>query len=180
MKKVLLVILLLVCIGYSVNTNEEHDSNSTSEYLDYFYAEKQKKCIKEALYHEARGEGEEGLRHVLSVIYNRVHAKGFPESYCKVIWQPKQFSYRNGVQPGVFIDLKPVKANDKIAYDLISTLAEDAAYGRFRPSLSPDVLWYHADHVRPSWAGVMKKVKKVGKHSFLARLKRSENEEFRI
>lgn len=152
----------------AMSLNIEHQSNTTDTYVDYSFIEKQKRCIQEALYHEARGEGEEGLRHVLSVIHNRVHAKGFPSTYCKVIWQSKQFSYRNGTQPGIWIDLKPVKAHDKKAYDLISTLAEEAATGAFEPVLDEDVLWYHTDKVNPKWAKLMKKVKTVAGHHFLA------------
>jgi spore germination cell wall hydrolase CwlJ-like protein len=165
-----LLVLVLACVAFSLNT--AHQSNSTNLHVDYSIAEKQKACIKEALYFEARGESEEGLRHVLSVIHNRVQAKGFPGSYCKVIWQSKQFSYRNGTQPGIFIEIKPVKAQDKKAYALISDLAHEAAYGGFKPVLDADVLWYHTSEVKPKWTAVMQKIKTVARHHFLARTKK--------
>lgn len=50
-------------------------------------------CLATAMYHEARGEGERGLKAVAFVIYNRVKSGLFPSSYCQVVLQPSQFSF---------------------------------------------------------------------------------------
>jgi spore germination cell wall hydrolase CwlJ-like protein len=154
----------------SFGTNTIHQSNSTSGFVeDYHHRTKEFQCIREALYYEARGESEEGIRSVLSVIYNRKQAKGFPESYCGVIHQKLQFSYRNGTQPGIHLEIKPVKQLDHKAYALVSSIAEEAAYGRFKPVLGPNVLWYHTKEVKPRWSRFMQKVKTVTNHHFFAK-----------
>ena len=61
------------------------------------YHNKEFRCLTNTLYAEARGEPEEGIRAVMSVIYNRKKAKGYPSTFCGVILQDKQFSAFNSV-----------------------------------------------------------------------------------
>lgn len=162
--KFLLAITLMFA---SAPTNVLHRGNSTSGFVGNNLAiEQEKQCIAEALYYEARGEGEEGMRYVLSVIHNRKNSIGFPNSYCKVIHQSRQFSYRNGVNPGLNVTISPQRLHDQQSYTLASAIAEEAAYGRFKPLLDRDVLWYHTSGVKPKWSRVMQKVKTVTKHQF--------------
>jgi spore germination cell wall hydrolase CwlJ-like protein len=168
--KVFLGICLVVLTTQLDNPQNAPKGQSTSGFVvNKQHIETEKKCIKEALYYEARGEGEQGMRAVLAVIHNRTKAKGFPETYCKVIHQPLQFSYRNGTRPGIHIEIKPVKASDKVAYDLVSIIAEDAVNGRLEPLLGPDVLWYHTKDVKPRWSRFMKRVKTISKHHFFSK-----------
>ena len=58
----------------------------------------EQQCLAEAMYHEARGEGKEGMYAVAAVIVNRVEDKRFPNSVCDVIYEggetpPCQFSW---------------------------------------------------------------------------------------
>lgn len=168
-------ILALTLMIVSAPTNVFHQGNSTSGFVgDAVKQEQEKQCIREALYHEARGEGKEGMLAVMSVIHNRTKARGFPESYCKVIHQPLQFSYRNGTQPGIHIEIKPVKPSDKVAYTLASIIAEDVTTGRFEPlSELSDVLWYHTKDVKPKWSKTMQKVRTIAKHQFFKKKEKS-------
>ena len=171
-QKILKIILVFSIIGFSLNTNLVHlDTLLSLNTVNYTEIEQKKKCISEALYYEARGEGERGMRYVLSVIHNRKNAKGFPDSYCKVIHQPKQFSYRNHVSPGLNVAIRPIHPGDKQSYLLASAIAEEAVYGRFETLLPRDVLWYHTDEVKPRWAKAMQKIKSVAGHHFLAKRK---------
>lgn len=168
-------ILALTLMIVSAPTNIYHQGNSTSGFVgDEVKQEQEKQCIREALYYEARGEGDEGMRAVMSVIYNRTKAKGFPETYCKVIHQAWQFSYRNGTQPGIHIEIKPVKPSDKVAYTLASAIAQEAAVGLFTPlpELS-DVLWYHTKDVKPKWSKTMQKVRTIANHQFFKKKEKS-------
>ena len=45
------------------------------------YHNKEFRCLVNTLYAEARSEPEEGIRAVMSVIYNRKKAKGYPKTY---------------------------------------------------------------------------------------------------
>ena len=174
-QKILKIILVFSIIGFSLNTNLAPQGdfyfNPARDWHDYAKVQHEQQCITEALYYEARGEGEIGMRYVLSVIHNRKNSIGFPNSYCKVIHQRKQFSYRNSVNPGLHVAVSPQKLHDQQSYTLASTIAEEAAYGRFKPLLDADVLYYHTPSVNPKWARAMQKIKSIAGHHFLAKRK---------
>jgi len=50
-------------------------------------------CLAQAVYHEARGEDDEGQAAVAHVVLNRVHSSNYPNTICEVVFQPAQFSY---------------------------------------------------------------------------------------
>lgn len=116
---------------------------------------KETQCLKEAMWFESRSEGKDGMRAVLSVIHNRTLHKDYPSSYCGVIHQRFQFSYRNHLKKGQFMLIKtPLNASErKVATD-VSTLAFNAVSGRLKPSLPPSVLWYHSASMKsyPRWS----------------------------
>lgn len=47
-------------------------------------------CVADTVYYEARGEGEEGMRAVAHVIYNRAEKEGV--SPCIIVNRPAQFA----------------------------------------------------------------------------------------
>jgi spore germination cell wall hydrolase CwlJ-like protein len=55
--------------------------------------EKEIDCLARAIYHEARGESEIGKKAVAIVTINRVNNSMFPNSICRVINEPGQFSW---------------------------------------------------------------------------------------
>lgn len=115
-------------------------------------------CIAVAVYHEARGESLEGQLAVARVIMNRAASGKYPPSWCATVKQPWQFSFvRNYRFP--YTD-KNCEAWRKAVG--ITRLAIANAY----PSLSSDVLWYHADYVSPSWGKRLDYVRKIGTHIF--------------
>lgn len=123
-------------------------------------------CLKNALWHEARSEPEEGIRAVMSVIYNRKKHKNYPNTFCKVILQDKQFSAFNSDKSLATKALKPVGSKDKQAYDVVSYIAHQAILGAFEPVLDMDVLWYVKHNVNKPWMKRLKIYKKIGGHSF--------------
>ena len=179
-QKILKIILVFSIIGFSLNTNlvpqGDFYFNPARDWHDYAKVQHEQQCITEALYYEARGEGEIGMRYVLSVIHNRKNSVGFPNSYCKVIHQRRQFSYRNGVSPGIHIEIKPISPSDKIAYGLASGLAESAAWGQLNPSIRSihGATYYHTTNVKPYWAKTMQKINTIGNHVFY-RKKKDDN-----
>lgn len=50
-------------------------------------------CLAKNIYFEARGETPTGMAAVGQVTRNRVTLGGYPDSYCKVVYQNKQFSW---------------------------------------------------------------------------------------
>lgn len=117
-------------------------------------------CMAVAVYHEARGESLAGQLAVARVIINRAASGKYPSTWCGVVKQPWQFSFvnpRSGSMPGV---------------DQASTAWRKAqgitrlAMANVVPSLSNDVLWYHADYVAPSWGRRLSRASKIGTHIF--------------
>ena len=122
--------------------------------------DEQARCIAVAVYHEARGETVEGQLAVAKVIMNRAASGKYPSSWCATVKQPWQFSFvnpRSGEFP--FTDTSSNAWRKAVA---ITKLAVANAV----PTLSNDVLWYHADYVAPSWGRRLSFVQKIGTHIF--------------
>lgn len=114
-------------------------------------------CLARAVYHEARGEPLEGQLAVANVVLNRAASGKYPQTWCEVVRQPWQFSFvRRGYIPG---------APKNEAWRKSVAIAHIASQ-RFAAGLTPDVLWYHADYVAPSWGRRLTRVAKIGAHIF--------------
>ena len=117
-------------------------------------------CMAVAVYHEARGESVEGQLAVARVIMNRAASGKYPTTWCGVVKQPWQFSFVNphtGAMPGV----DQASASWRKAQGITRLAMANAV-----PSLSTDVLWYHANYVAPSWGRRLTKVSQIGAHIF--------------
>jgi spore germination cell wall hydrolase CwlJ-like protein len=128
--------------------------------------DQERKCLRNALYYEARSEGTVGILAVASVIENRKNHVNYPSSYCGVIKQHKQFSYTLERKPDVERIEQRLKAADKVAYGYVSEVAEEMLQGQFKPVLDRSVLWYHAKYVKPYWVKTKQKVKEINSHIF--------------
>ena len=137
--------------GIVVDTSEQH---------------KEVTCLINTLYAEARSEPEEGIRAVMSVIYNRKNHKNYPNTFCKVILQDKQFSAFNSDKSLATKRLKPVKGPDEEAYTKVAGIAQEAVVGAFEPVLEPSVLHYAHIKVKNKWTKRMQAVKIAGRHVF--------------
>ena len=117
-------------------------------------------CIAVAVYHEARGESLEGQIAVARVIMNRAASGKYPPSWCDTVKQPWQFSFVNP-RTGDYPAVDEASASWRKAVG-VTRLAIANAY----PSVSEDVLWYHADYVAPSWGRRLSRFDKIGTHIF--------------
>jgi hypothetical protein len=115
-------------------------------------------CIATAVYFEARGESVEGQLAVARVVMNRAASGQYPASWCAVVKQPAQFSF---VRHGAFPAINPAST----AWARAQGIAR-LAMANVVPSLSTDVLWYHAKYVAPSWGRRLNMVQKIGAHIF--------------
>jgi len=115
-------------------------------------------CIATAVYFEARGESVEGQLAVARVVMNRAASGQYPASWCAVVKQPAQFSF---VRHGLF----PAVDTGSTAWARAQGITR-LAMANVIPSLSNDVLWYHADYVSPSWGHRLSMAQKIGAHIF--------------
>jgi N-acetylmuramoyl-L-alanine amidase len=115
-------------------------------------------CLATAVYFEARGESVEGQLAVARVVMNRAASGRYPSSWCATVKQPWQFSFvRNGQFPGVDENCEAWRRAQGIARLAMSNAI---------PSVSNDVLWYHANYVAPSWGRRLTRVSQIGAHIF--------------
>lgn len=115
-------------------------------------------CLAQAVYFEARGEPLNGQLAVARVVINRTVSGQFPEDYCSVVTQRGQFSFvRGGQIPSPNLSSPAWQRARAIARIAHQDLWESAA---------GDSLYFHADHVRPRWAGRLATVARIDSHVF--------------
>jgi len=128
--------------------------------------EQERKCLKNALYYEARSEGEAGILAVASVIENRKEHQNYPGTYCGIINQRKQFSYVSLRKPDVESIEQRLKASDRVAYMQVSEVADSMLEGRFESVLPSNVLHYATTKISNAWTKTKKVYATIGNHRF--------------
>jgi len=136
-------------------------------------ANQEKLCLSKAIYHEARGESDNGQWAVANVIINRAMSKRFPSTMCGVIYQNADQG-RNRCQFSFACDGQPDMASERRAWVKANTIAA-AAYSEFqhgqRPGVVPgSALFYHTRSVSPDWSSTYQRVAQIGAHVFYAPL----------
>ena len=136
-------------------------------------ANQEKLCLSKAIYHEARGESDNGQWAVANVIINRAMSKRFPSTMCGVIYQNADQG-RNRCQFSFACDGQPDMTSERKAWLKANTIAA-AAYSEFqhgqRPGVVPgSALFYHTRSVSPDWSSTYQRVAQIGAHVFYAPL----------
>lgn len=115
-------------------------------------------CLATAVYFEARGESLEGQLAVARVVMNRAASGRYPPDICSVVKQPAQFSFvRHGEFPSIDANCGAWARAQGVARLALANIV---------PSVSNDVLWYHATYVAPSWGHRLNMAEKIGLHIF--------------
>ena len=119
------------------------------------------RCLTEALYFEARGEGHSGQRAVAEVILNRVDSPAYPRSICGVVQQGND----NGCQFSFACDGKSDRVSERAAWDRAGKIARLMMDGAPR-ALTAGATHFHTVSVRPSWARRFDRTASIGAHLF--------------
>ena len=115
-------------------------------------------CLAQAVYFEARGEPLAGQLAVARVVINRADSGRFPAGYCAVVRQPAQFSF---VRRGQI----PAPRESSAAWRRAKAIALIAHHDQWH-SEADDALFFHATHVRPSWARTQTARATIDRHVF--------------
>ena len=126
-------------------------------YKNGFELDREGNCLATAVYFEARGESLEGQLAVADVVINRAESEQYPDDWCDVVKQKAQFSF---VQNRQFPKIRDMQSWEKAK--AVARIAIDGADEVVRG----EVLWYHADYVKPIWRHNLETVTKVGQHIF--------------
>ena len=120
-------------------------------------------CLREAIYHEARGEDVVGQFAVAEVILNRVDSQRYPETVCAVVNQNAHQT--NACQFSYACDGRPVTLNDSRAIAIAGRVARVALDG-FERQLTGGATHYHSTLVSPYWSRTMERTARIGAHIF--------------
>jgi hypothetical protein len=125
---------------------------------------KSEKCLAEAVYFESRGEVKRGQIAVAQVVMNRVFSGFYPNNVCGVVYQN---SHRKLACQFTFAcDGIPDKIEEPDMWEQAKEIARDMLDGKlWLPEIGHST-HYHAYWVHPSWVGEMRKLYKIGVHSF--------------
>ncbi|HEU5016463.1 MAG TPA: cell wall hydrolase [Pseudolabrys sp.] len=122
------------------------------------------KCLADAVYFEARGESVRGQIAVAQVVMNRVFSSFYPDSVCGVVYQNAgrhlacQFTFA--------CDGIPERVTEPEAWARAKRIARDMLDGKlWLPEVAKST-HYHAYWVHPNWVGEMRKMFKIGVHTF--------------
>jgi spore germination cell wall hydrolase CwlJ-like protein len=107
------------------------------------------------IYHEARGEGVEGMQAVALVTLNR--AKQQDKTVCEVVYQRKQFSWTNTAKGRN----KPITGNINVAYNVASAAMSDRLI-----DITSGATHYHTKRVKPVWRRALDEVVVINNHIF--------------
>ncbi|MHA1152335.1 MAG: cell wall hydrolase [Alphaproteobacteria bacterium] len=121
-------------------------------------------CLALTIYFEARGEPDEGKRAVGHVVMNRAQHPLFPREVCGVVRQGgDKLRYR--CQFSWWCDGRSDRPRDLQAWTESLALAR-VIYWDYSRDPTAGALWYHADHVRPSWRSDLTPGPIIGRHLF--------------
>lgn len=122
--------------------------------------DKELKTLALNIYHEARGEPDEGKRMVGEVTLNRVASKYYPDTVCDVVYQRSQFSWVSTKKNTSPREKAAWEDSLEIAEELLSDGKE--SYDHLATHfLNPRTL-----KSKPSWSKKFKKVDEIGNHVF--------------
>ena len=126
--------------------------------------EKQEKCLANAVYFEARGEPVRGQIAVAQVVLNRVFSPFYPKTVCGVVYQNAhrhlacQFTFACDGVPDVVTEPDAWLRAKRIAADMLDGKL-------WMPEVAKST-HYHASWVHPDWVNEMKRIYRLGVHTF--------------
>jgi len=125
---------------------------------------KAEKCLANAVYFESRGEPVRGQIAVAQVVMNRVFSPFYPKTVCDVVYQ--NADRHNACQFTFACDGVPDVVTEPDAWERAKRIARDTLDGKlWLPEVAKST-HYHAYWVHPSWVAEMKKMYRLGVHTF--------------
>lgn len=112
------------------------------------------------MYHEARGEGIDGMIMVAEVTLNRVDHPRYPNTICAVVYQRKQFSWVKLIRNHT--------PRENEAWEIAQELAKEMLEGDFEFFNTGATHYYNPSRVSrtPSWVSSFEEIGRVGNHVF--------------
>jgi spore germination cell wall hydrolase CwlJ-like protein len=149
-------------------TGEDRRPKSPAELLALAGAARAKheKCLADAIYFEARGEPVRGQMAVAQVVINRVFSGYYPSNVCGVVYQSARRHRRLRCQFSFTCDGIPDRVTEPDAWERAKQIARDALDGNFWLNDIGKATHYHARWVYPRWVHEMRRLDRIGVHTF--------------
>jgi len=125
---------------------------------------KAERCLANAVYFESRGEAVRGQIAVAQVVMNRVFSEFYPDNVCNVVYQNAH--RHNACQFTFACDGIRDVVTEPDAWQRAKRIAKDTLDGKLWLDDIGKATHYHAYWVRPWWIGTMRKLHKIGVHTF--------------
>jgi spore germination cell wall hydrolase CwlJ-like protein len=149
-----------------VVTGEEERPKSPAERLGLTGPARGKaeRCLANAIYFESRGEPEHGQVAVAQVVINRAFSGYYPEDICGVVYQN---AHRHLACQFTFAcdSVKDV-VNEPDMWDQAKRISREMLDGKLWLAEVGKATHYHAYWVRPNWIREMRKIRRIGVHTF--------------
>jgi spore germination cell wall hydrolase CwlJ-like protein len=147
---------------YQLNSSNVIGSLNT-KLSNLTFVQKEAVCLAENIYFEAGSESLKGKEAVAAVTLNRVKDSRFPKTTCGVVYQ----NNKRGCQFSWTCDGKPNLIRNEKSFGESLNIAQDYLLGRKKSRIiSSDVVYYHANYVKPEWAKEKHLVTSIGAHIF--------------
>ncbi|MEH3146022.1 MAG: cell wall hydrolase [Methylobacterium frigidaeris] len=143
------------------------DDEARRRYADLYapeQAEKEQRCLAEAVYFEARGESEQGQAAVAQVVLNRTKSGLYPSNICGVVYQNRHRFM--GCQFSFACEGKSLRITDDASWQTATRVAREVVEGRTYLADVGNATHYHADYVKPRWSRRLRKMDVIGRHIF--------------
>ena len=122
------------------------------------------RCLSEALYYEARGEGRMGEKAVAEVVFHRLNTRNYGHSICAVVYEG---STRRGCQFSFTCNGDLKRPREETAWMVSEQLAAQILTGEIPlRNATVGATHYHAIWMSPFWAPTLKRTAQIGNHIF--------------
>lgn len=125
---------------------------------------RERKCLAEAVYFEARSEPEDGQAAVAQVVLNRATSGLYPPSICGVVYQNR--THYKACQFSFACEGRSLRITEPEAWRTAVRISEDVLNGKTYLSDVGGATHYHAKYVRPGWARRLVRMDVIGHHIF--------------
>jgi spore germination cell wall hydrolase CwlJ-like protein len=125
---------------------------------------KAEKCLADAIYYESRGEPKQGQIAVAQVVVNRAFSGFYPSDICGVVYQNAnrylacQFTFA--------CEGKKLVVDEPDMWEQAKQISHDMLDGRLWLDEIGKATHYHAYWVHPDWIREMRKINRIGVHTF--------------
>ncbi|HEY1708277.1 MAG TPA: cell wall hydrolase [Rhizomicrobium sp.] len=129
------------------------------------------RCLSDALYFEARGEGEQGEMAVAEVVFHRLQSGKYGRSICNIVYSGAD---KHACQFSFACDGSLLRPRTAAAWKRAQLLAAQIMVGQARLlNITGGATSFHALTAAPEWSGNLERTAQIGNHVFYKTLPRS-------